>query len=246
MTRAIVFFQILYWLAAAGLLFLYGLGYGHWEVALIRNLYFPVVGLAISSAAIPFAGKIFLGAGPRALIPLLLFCAVAALVTAAILNPITFALLGEEIAVLPLEYLSADTLYFALFYFLWSQLIQKRLVPIPQGDDGGTESITVENRAGIKTLSLADLECVQSGGDYVELKTGSGSYLKKETLSNIAEQLPKADFTRVHRTTIVNNSKVLEVTSKGRGIYEITLASGLVVRSSRSYRDHIANILPPA
>lgn len=246
MTRPIIFFQILFWLAAALLLFLYGLSYGHWEVALIRNLYFPVVGLAISTAAIPFVSKIFLGAGTKALIPLVLFCAIAALITAAILNPITFALLGEEISLLPLEYLSADTLYFALFYGLWSQLIEKRLRPVTKSDEGGMLSITVESRAGIKTLSLADLECVQSGGDYVELKTGSGSYLKKETLSNIAEQLPNADFTRVHRTTIVNNSKVLEVISKGRGIYEITLCSGLVVRSSRSYRDEIAKILPPA
>ena len=152
---------------------------------------------------------------------------------------------------MPFEIVSTDILYFGLFYFVWSLLyLQRAGSPHPVQTDGAKQgnagNITVEVRGEFRTLEIADLLCVQSNGDYIELTTDKGTYLKKQTLSNFEHRLPPNGFARVHRTTIVNKDKILSVTAKGRGVYEITLAGATTVQSSRSYKHAIDELLPKA
>ena len=244
MNKQIIKFQIFYWAMAALLLFLYGLTYGHWEVALIRNLYFPVVGLILSTAMIPLYEQDIFRDPQKQWLLMAFTSGAAAIITAFILNPITFALLGSKLSVLPLKAFSKDTLYFALFYFVWSMLYFGRQKQT--GHDKDTPNITVESRGEIRTLNIDDVECVQSSGDYIDLMTPAKNYLKKETLSNFETEMGQDVFKRIHRTTIVNVSHITSVVSKGRGVYEVTLTSGRKVLSSRSYRDEIETILPTA
>lgn len=244
-------FQLVFWVGAALLLFLYGLSYGHWKIALIRNLYFPIVGFLLSGSMTFFYGhRIFRQFGH----PILLIGAVsgvAALLTATILNPVTFSLLGSPITEMPLKIVSTDTLYFGLFYFVWSLLYLRHAASADaeQAGEGmqiNVRNITVEVRGEVRTLEIADLECVCSSGDYVELMTDKGVYLKKQTLSKFEHELPPGGFARIHRTTIVNKEKIVSVKPKGRGVFEISLAGGATVQSSRSYRHAIDGLLPKA
>ena len=242
--KAVFYFQLKFWATAALLLFLYGLSYGHWEIALLRNLYLPVIGFALSTCMVPLYSRVELVWDYRSVVTVALVCSVAALVTALVVNPITFALLGEEITTLPRTEFLTDMLYFALFFVVWTllylYLFRERQSPAPR------PSLIVESKGEILRLDLDDLECVKASDDYVELFTDGQSYLKKETLAKLEQQLPSESFMRIHRGVIINTRQVVSVRPQPRGVYEITMRSGLTVNSSRTYREDIATILPDA
>ena len=157
MNKAVFYFQLKFWAAAALLLFLYGLSYGHWEIALLRNLYLPVIGFALSTCMVPLYSRIELVWDYRSVVTVALVCSVAALVTALVVNPITFALLGEKIATLPRTEFLTDMLYFALFFVVWTLLylyfFREHQSPAPR------PSLIVESKGEIRRLDLDDLGC---------------------------------------------------------------------------------------
>lgn len=260
MNKPVLIFQFIFWIVAAVLLFLYGLSYGHWEVALVRNLYLPVIGFLLSWSAVPVYSHSHLDWDYRSFVIVALICSLAALITALVVNPITFALLGEELTAIPRADFLTDMLYFVLFYLVWSLLYLYRFgdkgekvekVESVDGKEGSEHEesasvVIVESRGEIRKLALKDLECVRASDDYIELVTAAQSYLKKETLTNFENQLSPDRFVRVHRGAIVNREHVESVKPLQRGTHEITLRSGLKIKSSRSYNDNIAMLIPSA
>lgn len=247
--RRFLLFQLAYWCAAAFLLFLYGLQYGHWQVAVLRHLYFPILAFAISFALAAAYRTHWFRAQAVPMVWAALASAFAALATSLILNPVTFALAESGWLHRPVRILGTDTLYFALFYFVWS-LIFLRLDKdegrgaAPEG--GYLASLTVGTGSDLRTLHMRDVECLRAEGDYVELMTAEKGHLKKASLTGLLAQLDPAAFVRVHRSIAVNAAKVSGVAAQGRGAFEITLASGQKVTSSRAYKDVVAGLLPPA
>lgn len=164
--RKLLVFQIAFWICAAGLLFLYGLFYGHWHVALIRNLYFPVLAFLLSFGFVAVLRREAvheLGRWRYAVAAAL--CGTGALLTALVLNPITFGLLGSALVSRPVPILSIDTLYFALFYGLWSllflQMEERRETAV---EASSLSALTVGQGADLRRLDVADLECLLAEG----------------------------------------------------------------------------------
>jgi hypothetical protein len=174
------------------------------------------------------------------------------LVTSAlILNPITYLMAGVNIHTVPHEILSTGTLYFALFYFVWSvlyfQLSSRSILGAALPQSHGQDMVfKVEKMGEKRLLHDRDICCVNASGDYVELVTAVNSYLKKETLSKLESQLDKSRFRRVHRSTIINTGKIESVVQKPGGTFEIRLEGGHIVHSSRSYKAIVESILPQA
>ena len=251
-------FQAIFWITAAVILFLYGLQFGHWHVALIRNLYFPVVGFAGSMGLIwIYRDQSFLQL-PYRLVLVGLIILAAGLITSLLLNPITFALLGDDISQELGRILSTQTIMFVIVYGAWSFMFLDLEEKAQQARAGGDtnlpqtmpspylQTMPVGSGTEVRSLDLEDAECVLASGDYVEFATADRTYLKKISLSRISDRLDPNNFVRVHRSTIVNLGKVKTVRNQGRGTFEIQLASGRRVKSSRSYQDAIAANLPKA
>ena len=115
-------FHASYWLLAGVALFAYGLTYGHWEIALIRNVYNPLVGFAY--ALLMRAAFIHRMPSDLAyrLLMILAMSLVGALISALLANPVTYALLGYDLRELQWGFLLQDGLYFLLFYVIWCLL----------------------------------------------------------------------------------------------------------------------------
>ena len=242
-------FQAIFWGLAAAALFLYGLTYGHVQVALVRNLYSPLIGFGFSylmktiyDNRFPsgFGWKLSLIAG---------LSLIGALVSALVVNPITFGLLGYEIGGLPLRNLLQDGLYFVLLYIVWSllylQLSGRSLVLAP-ADATGMETISVTRGNQVFKLDLEKITCIKASGDYVEICTGSGSYLKHGTISSYEKALGKGRFARVHRSMIVNREQIVAVSGPTKGQFWIKLRDGQEIRSSRGYREVVESLMPEA
>ena len=243
-------FQAVFWMLAAIALFLYGLTYGHAQVALVRNLYNPAVGLACSYLMGAAYESLFPRELTRRLLLIVGLSILGAVVSALVVNPITFGLLGYDIGRLSPASLMQDGLYFVLLYLLWSvlylQLTGKSLATTeaPAVPGMGSISVTKGNRA--YKLDPMDIICIKASGDYVELCTSEESYLKHGTISSYERSLSPELFVRIHRSTIVNREKVASVNGPSKGQFWIVMEDGRELRSSRNYREAIDALLPEA
>ncbi len=248
-TRDFWIFHSVFWALAAIALFLYGLTYGHVRVAIVRNLYNPLVGLACSYLIrAVYESRFPAGIGNR----LLLIGALSilgALISALIVNPITFGMLGYKLGDMPLRSLLQDGLYYVLLYLLWSLLylqLTGRSFASSSRVTSAVESITVTKGSQVFKLDPANVSCIKASGDYVELCTGGESYLKHGTISFYERALGKGPFVRVHRSIIVNRDKIVSVAGPTKGQYWIKLQSGEEIRSSRRYQEVVESLTPEA
>lgn len=248
-TRDFWTFHAVFWLLAAVALFLYGLTYGHAQIALVRNLYSPLVGFACSY----FIGTIYENWYPTGLVRRLLLIVglslAGALVSALVVNPITFGLLGYQVGDLPFRVLLKDGLYFVLLYIVWSLLYLQftgKPLSTPPAAAAELESINVTKGNKVFKLDPANITCIRASGDYVELVTGAESYLKQGTISFYEQALSQGAFVRIHRSIIVNSDKIAAISGPAKGQYWIVMQDGQELRSSRRYREVVESLLPEA
>ena len=211
-------FHTVFWLLAAVVLFLYGLTYGHVQVALVRNLYTPVVGFACSYLIRAVYENHFPATLSKRLLVMVAMAFLGALVSALIANPITYGLLGYKLSELPVGNLLQDGLYFVLLYLIWSllylQLTGKSLV--------ATADETVVNETTV---------------DEIDFQGTIGFYEKA---------LSPQSFLRIHRFIIVNREKIASVSNASKGQFWITLHDGQELRSSRRYQTVVESLMPEA
>lgn len=74
-----------------------------------------------------------------------------------------------------------------------------------------SNSIFVKSDKRLVRIDLNDLLYIETIGDYVLFKTTGGQYVVHATLKSIDERLCHPDFLKVHRSYIVNLSKIVDV-----------------------------------
>lgn len=252
-TKKAIIFNISFWLLAAFVMFVesWPRARSHIDVAIVRYLYFPLIGLLVTFAITNFYKGAHFQRKKQRLWLVVMASVIAAILTAILLNPITYLMVGYKIQEAPHEILSTGTLYFALIYFVWAALYfqltgQSILKGGLQASQDPGRVFRVEKMGEKRLLQDRDICCITANGDYVELVTASNSYMIKDTLANLEDKLDGHRFKRVHRSTIVNKEKIESVVQKPGGAFEITLDGGQVIQSSRSYKIVVESILPRA
>ena len=98
----------------------------------------------------------------------------------------------------------------------------------------GSSRIRVEPR---------DILTIASAGNYVEYcMADSRTHLVRGTLAAEEARLTKYNIVRVHRTRLVNLSRVTGLKAGPNGDFELTLDNGHAISGSRRYRDALASI----
>lgn len=97
-------------------------------------------------------------------------------------------------------------------------------------------------------VPLAELDWCEAADNYVRLHAKGKKHLIRETMRNIEERLTNARgssvrFARIHRSMIVNLSRVREIKPAGGGEYAVMLADGTRLVLSRGYRDRVLGLL---
>ena len=86
-------------------------------------------------------------------------------------------------------------------------------------------------------LPAREVDWIESAGNYARIYARGRDFLVRETMKDLAARLDPDQFTRIHRTAIVNIDRVREVRPEEGGDFEVVLESGASVRMSRTYRD---------
>ncbi|MDR1898201.1 MAG: LytTR family transcriptional regulator DNA-binding domain-containing protein [Prevotellaceae bacterium] len=96
------------------------------------------------------------------------------------------------------------------------------------------ERIVVKIRQKIHVIPIHDIMYLQSEGDYVQIVTEKGKYLKEQTMKYFEIHLPKSLFVRIHRSFIINIEYISRIESYGKQSQQISLKNGQWLKVSTS------------
>lgn len=105
-----------------------------------------------------------------------------------------------------------------------------------------TERLVIKSAGRIFFLGVAEIDWIEAADNYVRLHAGRESHLVRETMNSLEQKLDPAQFVRVHRSRIINISKIKELQSLFRGEYDIMLLDGTRLESGRGYRDKLQKL----
>jgi two-component system LytT family response regulator len=115
----------------------------------------------------------------------------------------------------------------------------------PKASDS-IERFLVKSEGRILFFDAKEIDWIEAASNYVEIHTGSQSYLVRHTMNELEKKLNPAQFIRIHRSFIVNLAKIRGVQPCNSGEYMVRLQNGKELPSSRGYRDNLASILKSA
>lgn len=101
--------------------------------------------------------------------------------------------------------------------------------------------IEIRDGARITLVDPAQIAWIEAAGNYVEIHAGGATHLARGTLAAFAEKLAGRGFVRVHRSRIINRSRITGFKPTPSGDLEITLDDGSIVGGSRRFRDAMEN-----
>ena len=99
------------------------------------------------------------------------------------------------------------------------------------------ERLLLKQDGAVVVVPADEIDWIEAADNYVQIHARAGRYMARETMKQIEAKLDPARFARVHRSAIVNLSRVKSLSPLTAGENIITLTTGARVTLSRSYRD---------
>lgn len=129
---------------------------------------------------------------------------------------------------------------FVLAFYSTREVEQKRLEARMVKKDA-IEQHRLTLKCGGRTIwiNAAEVVWAKAASNYVEIHTAEKTLLARSTLANVEGQLRAAglNIARVHRSYLVDTSKVSEMSPTGEGDARILMSDGETIPGSRRYRD---------
>ncbi|MBK7140759.1 MAG: response regulator transcription factor [bacterium] len=108
---------------------------------------------------------------------------------------------------------------------------------------GFLERFVIKEGDRIYFVNTDDVDWIEAADYYVQLHTGKKTHLIRETLNRLETQLDPAKFIRIHRSTIVNSTRIKELKRHFQSEFIVILQDGTNLKMSRSYRDNLSGFL---
>jgi two-component system LytT family response regulator len=111
--------------------------------------------------------------------------------------------------------------------------------------DTGTlgDRLVIRDGDRIEMVPYDEIDWIAADGDYVRLYVGGRQILARGTMTGMVESLPAAQHVRIHRSTIVNVSRIRTLRLLPNTEYAVVLRSGVTLRASRSYATRLRSAL---
>ncbi|HTU09928.1 MAG TPA: LytTR family DNA-binding domain-containing protein [Allosphingosinicella sp.] len=119
------------------------------------------------------------------------------------------------------------------------QELSGQLDALKRARSGGEDERHLWVRRGAETLRLdvGQVDRVEAEGEYVRIHAGADSYLERGSLTETATLLEPFGFVRVHRSAVVNPTRVVSVERKRWGDLVLHLTTGAAVPVGKTYRE---------
>lgn len=108
-----------------------------------------------------------------------------------------------------------------------------------RGERSRVGRIMVRSGGRITFVRVDDVDWIEAQGDYICLHTQGKKHLIREKISDMETQLSPENFLRIHRSTMVNVTRIREMQPMFHGEYAVVLQDGTRLTMSRSFRDRV-------
>ncbi|WP_430814298.1 LytR/AlgR family response regulator transcription factor [Carboxylicivirga sp. RSCT41] len=96
------------------------------------------------------------------------------------------------------------------------------------------ERIVVKKGTKLELIDLDNLLYIEAQDDYVMLHSENGRFLKSKTMKYFEEHLPEEQFIRIHRSYIVNTSKIKSLEPYDKDTYLAIINPNCKLKVSRT------------
>lgn len=104
------------------------------------------------------------------------------------------------------------------------------------------DRLAIRTPRGTRFVSLDEIDVIEARGDYVRIYSGERFQLVRGAIGRYEERLDPSRFVRVHRSAIVNVSRVVEVLRGATGDAEAVMQDGRRWRVSQSGRERLGRV----
>lgn len=115
-----------------------------------------------------------------------------------------------------------------------------------RGEWGGSaypEKIAIKDSGKITLVPAREIDWIDAAGDYMCVHAAGETHVMRITMKELERQLDPKQFQRIHRSTIVNLSRVREICAHINGEYHLVLNNGERLKMSRSYKNKVQHFL---
>lgn len=110
-------------------------------------------------------------------------------------------------------------------------------------EPGKYQKIVVKDRSAITLLDQYNIDWVDAAGDYMCIHANNVTHIMRSTMKQLIEQLDPSLFKRVHRSTVVNLSRIEKIIPHTKGEYFLELNNQERIKVSRNYRSTILEFI---
>jgi two-component system LytT family response regulator len=103
--------------------------------------------------------------------------------------------------------------------------------------------VVIKKSGKIQVISTNDIIYLEAEDDYVMIHTNEGRYLKQQTMKYFEQHLDNQQFVRVHRSFIVNISRIERIEPYEKSNFVLILNDGFKVPVSRSGMQLLKEVL---
>ncbi len=97
--------------------------------------------------------------------------------------------------------------------------------------------LLIRDSGTVKVIAFDDIDWVDAAGDYMCIHAMGETHIMRSTLVDLLQKLDEEQFVRIHRSTVVNISRVVSTSlSQKRGSL-LHLSDGQTLKVSRNYRE---------
>ena len=99
-----------------------------------------------------------------------------------------------------------------------------------------SDRFVVRSGERFELVPLDAVDWIEAADNYVQLHCGTKRHLLAETLTSLEHRLDRRGFLRIHRSRMVNTSRIVAINVLMGGTYELELRDGTRLTSGRQYR----------
>lgn len=111
--------------------------------------------------------------------------------------------------------------------------LQNRPVAVPQQTYNPRLAVTIDDKTQV--INKADIITVSVDQGVLTLRTASGDYQSRQTLSHLRQQLDPQKFMQVHRSYLVNLDQVDQTEPSFNHTYQLTMRNGDKIPVGRAF-----------
>jgi two-component system LytT family response regulator len=107
------------------------------------------------------------------------------------------------------------------------------------------ERIMVRSAGRISFLRVEEIDWIEAADYYSCLHVGARTHLLRRSMAELERDLETERFCRIHRSTIVNLTRVRDLCLDSSGEYEVVLRDETRLKVSRGYREKLQAAIQP-